>query len=166
MTFKEIKAQDLSFNPFSKLNKQWALVTAGTEKAYNTMTVSWGFFGFIWNKPVFNTVIRHSRYTFGFMEKENYYTVSFFGEEYRDALKFCGAKSGRDFDKAKETGLTPNFSKEAPFFEEAELILVCKKIYTGDIKPECFVGIDPKELYADNDYHKAFIGEIIGIYTK
>lgn len=167
MSFKEIKAEELQFNPFEKLNKQWALVTAGNREKFNTMTVSWGFFGFIWNKPVFTTVIRPTRYTYDFIKNHDYFTVSFFGEEYRDALRFCGAKSGRDYDKPKKTGLTPAFVKDdIPCFEEAELVIVCKKIYNDKIKPEGFVGVNPDELYPDNNYHEAFTGEITAVYKR
>ena len=51
MTFKSIPYESLSFNPFTKIGKEWALLTAGTEGNYNTMTVSWGALGFIWGKP-------------------------------------------------------------------------------------------------------------------
>lgn len=107
MSFKEVSVSDLSFNPFTKIGKEWMLITSGDENKWNTMTASWGFVGVMWNKNVIETVIRPTRYTIEFVEKNDLFTVSFFDEEYRKALQFCGAHSGRDCDKAKETGLNP-----------------------------------------------------------
>ena len=42
MSFKEIKAEDLQFNPFTRIGSDWMLITAGDEKKFNTMTASWG----------------------------------------------------------------------------------------------------------------------------
>ena len=57
--------------------KDWALVTCGDKEKFNTMTVSWGGVGIMWGKPVAFTFIRPQRYTFGFMETNGYYTMSF-----------------------------------------------------------------------------------------
>lgn len=82
----------------------------------------------MWGKPVAFTFIRPQRYTFEFIENNGYYTMSFFDEKYRDALKLCGSKSGRDIDKVAETGLTPAFTEDGiPYFAEAKLVLVCKR---------------------------------------
>ena len=89
------------------IGKQWMLVTAGTSEKFNTMTASWGGLGWLWNKPVAFVFIRPERYTHGFIEASDCMTLSFYGEEYREALKICGTKSGRDIDKVAATGLTP-----------------------------------------------------------
>ena len=89
------------------IGKQWMLVTAGTSEKFNTMTASWGGLGWLWNKPVAFVFIRPERYTHGFIEASDCMTLSFYGEEYREALKICGTKSGRDTDKVAATGLTP-----------------------------------------------------------
>ena len=62
-SFHEMDWKELSFNPFTKISKQWMLVTAGSEEKSNTMTASWGGVGFIWNKPVSFIFIRPQRYT-------------------------------------------------------------------------------------------------------
>ena len=88
MSFKEVSVSDLSFNPFTKIGKEWMLITSGVENKWNTMTASWGFVGVMWNKNVIETVIRPTRYTIEFVEKNDLFTVSFFDEEYRKALQF------------------------------------------------------------------------------
>ena len=96
MGFKEMKAEELQFNPFTKIGKEWMLVTAGDEEKHNTMTASWGAMGIMWGKNVATVYIRPQRYTKEFIDKEERFTVSFFSEEYRQALEVCGSKSGRD----------------------------------------------------------------------
>jgi len=169
----------LDFNPYKKVGKDWFLVTAGNESGWNTMTASWGFSGVMWGKNTFTTVIRPQRYTKEFIDKEEYFTISFFGEEMKKALSYCGAHSGRDCDKAKETGLIPMFIKDSSevyngeysfdvtSFEQAELVLVCRKSYVQEMLPECFTDkSNDEKWYAAKDYHFQYIGEIVQAYVK
>lgn len=165
-SFKEISPNEITENPFKLIGKDWMLVTAGDKSKFNTMTASWGGVGILWNKPVAFTFIRPQRYTFEFTEQGEYYTLSFFDEKYRQALNFCGTKSGRDYDKVKETGLTPVFSENAPYFGEAKLVLVCKKLYNQFLTEE---SLNDKALisnYANNDWHKMYVGEIEKVLVK
>lgn len=167
MAFKEIKIEELSFNPFVKIGKEWMLVTAGDEQGHNTMTASWGALGIMWGKEVATAYIRPQRYTKEFVDRSEMYTLSFFGEEHRAALNFCGTKSGRDFDKDKETGLTPFYVDGTTAYEEAELVLVCRKLYSQPMGPEFFTEdwIDGK-WYAEKDYHVMYMGEIVKVLVK
>lgn len=164
---KEINIKELKESAVSLFDDRWALITAGTENSYNTMTASWGALGELWNKDVCFCFIRPQRYTYEFTEKEDFFTVSFFSDEYKKALAFCGRNSGRDVDKAKETGLTPKAIDGSMSFEQAEIVLLCKKLAFQDIKPEGF--IDPtidNTCYAAKDYHRMYIGEIVKCYIK
>ena len=105
--FLNIAPASIEENLISLIGDKWMLVTA--EKAdgtVNTMTASWGGAGVIWNKPSAFVFIRPQRYTFEFTEEADIMTLSFFGEERRDALKLCGRVSGRDCDKIRDAGLT------------------------------------------------------------
>ena len=166
MSLHEIALSELNFNPFEKIGKDWFLVTAGDEKGFNTMTASWGFMGVIWGKNVFETVVRHNRYTYEFMEKNDLFTISFFDDADRDALKFCGAHSGRDCDKVKETGLTPIFTEGTTAFEEAKLVFVCRKLYDGDLDLEKLNADDRTKWYGSDPVHKQYIGEIVKVLAK
>ena len=164
---KEINIKELKENAVSLFDDRWCLITAGNEKGWNTMTASWGAMGELWNKDVCFCFIRPQRYTYEFTEREELFTLSFFGEEYRKALAYCGRNSGRDVDKAKETGLTPKAVDGSISFEEAEMVLVCKKLAYQDIKHDGF--IDPTidaACYPAKDYHRMYIGEIIKCYIK
>ena len=168
MALKEIDIKSLEkFNPFAKIADDWFLVTAGDENGYNTMTASWGSVGTMWGKSVAVTVIRPQRYTKEFIDKSDYFTVSFLKDGNKDKLSFCGTKSGRDFDKAKETGLVPVFIDNTTTFEQAELVLICKKVFAQDITPDSFLDktlID--RWYPEKDFHTAYVGEIVKAYQS
>lgn len=164
---KKIDIKDLGGNAVSLFDDKWCLITAGDKESYNTMTASWGAMGELWNKDVCFCFIRPQRYTYEFTEKNDLFTLSFFGEEYRKALSFCGSKSGRDYDKAKETGLTPKFIDGSVTFEESEVVIVLKKVAVQDIDPKGFIDetIDEK-CYPLKDYHRMYIGEVVSCYIK
>lgn len=164
---KKIDIKELKGNAVSLFDDKWCLITAGTKESYNTMTASWGAMGELWNKDVCFCFIRPQRYTYEFTEKNDLFTLSFFGEEYRKALSFCGTKSGRDYDKAKETGLTPKEVDGSVSFEESEIIIVLRKVAVQDIDPEGFIDetIDEK-CYPQKDYHRMYIGEVVSCYVK
>lgn len=161
------KLEALNVNPFKMIGKDWMLVTSGDESGWNTMTASWGFMGVMWGKNVVTAVIRPQRYTREFLDNSEYFTLSFFDEKYRQALSYCGKYSGRDVDKAAETGLTPVFVDGTTSFEQADTIMICKKLYVQDMDAGSFVdkSLDEK-WYPNKDYHKAFVGEIAEIYIK
>lgn len=165
--FTEISAKELNENPFKLIGDEWTLITAGTPDNYNTMTASWGGLGVLWNKNVVTIYIRPQRYTYEFIENNDYFTLSFFTQEYKKDLTFCGRHSGREYDKAKECGLTPIKIDETTTFDQAKLVLVCKKLYHDDIKPENFHDdLIDNQNYPNKDYHRLYIGEIIKVYSK
>ena len=165
--FKRVDPKSLDFNVFSAIGDRWMLITAGTAERCNTMTASWGGLGVLWGKNVATAYIRPQRYTYEFVEREDYFTLSFFGEAYRSQLALCGAKSGREVDKVKECGFAVATAEGAPYFEEADLVLVCKKTYWQDMDPTHFLDreIDSK-WYPEKDYHRIFIGEILEVLRK
>lgn len=166
MEFTEIKPTDLHESAVKLIGKDWMLITAGTPESYNTMTASWGSMGELWNKPVMFIFIRPHRYTYEFVEREDYFTCSFFDEKYRGVLDFCGARSGRDYDKAKETNITPVVLQNSVAFSEARLVIECRKIYFHDIDPQNFISQSIQKQYPKKDYHRMFIGEITSVWIK
>lgn len=164
--FHEVNPLELSCNPFQMIGKDWALVTAGDETGYNTMTVSWGNMGIMWNKNIVTVFIRPQRYTKEFLDRFDNFTLSFYEESSREALKLCGSKSGRDLDKIKAAGLTPVHENGTTYFEEARLVLECKKIYLDKIRPEGFLDPSIQKNYTENDYHLIYMGEITRVLQK
>jgi flavin reductase (DIM6/NTAB) family NADH-FMN oxidoreductase RutF len=166
--FRTIPPTSITDNVFKLIDKDWMLVTAGTLEDYNTMTASWGHLGIMWNLPVAIAWIRPQRHTFGFAEKYSHYTLSFFTETYRKALRFCGSHSGRDYDKAAETGLTPVETEGGHvFFREARLVLECRKLYADNLKEENFIVPEiARKHYPIHDFHRFFMGEIVQVLTR
>ncbi|MBQ8514186.1 MAG: flavin reductase [Ruminococcus sp.] len=167
MNFVKKEIAELKGNPFTQIGEDWYLITAGTKEHYNTMTASWGFMGVMWGKPTFICAVRTNRYTYSFMEESEVFTLCFFEKAYRPALQFCGTKSGRDHDKAKETGLTPIEIDGVMAFAEASRIFVCKKCYSEMMKEEAFTeSAVYDKWYGTDPLHKQFFGEILAVYEK
>ena len=169
MALKEIPVQELQMNPMTLIAKEWMLITAGNaERGYNTLTASWGHLGSIWGHggglPTSVVYIRPQRYTKEFVDREDYYTLSFFPEEYKKQLGYLGSHSGRDGDKVGKVGLTPVFDAGSTYFAEAKLVLVCRKLYRGSLKEEGFVdkGII-EDCYPNRDFHDFYVGEIVKV---
>ncbi len=166
MSFEKTDICSVSDNFTKMIRDDWALLTAGTRDSFNTMTVSWGMAGELWSKDVVAVFVRPQRYTFDFMEKHGEFSLSFFDSEYKKALAFCGSKSGRDFDKAKQCDLTPTAAGSTITFEEAKLVICCKKIAANDMSPESFIDPSISENYPKEDYHRVYIGEVTEVLKK
>ncbi|MDR1680641.1 MAG: flavin reductase family protein [Prevotellaceae bacterium] len=164
--FTPIDSKEIPDNAVRMMADSWMLITAGTPDRFNTMTASWGAIGHLWQRPVAFCFIRPQRYTFEFTEAHDGFTLCFFDESYRAALALCGRVSGRDVDKVKEAGLTPRILESGRVaFEEARLIIECRKIYSDFFSPEQF--IDPAaDIYPAGDFHKMYIGEILNVWIN
>ena len=160
--FQKIDPKALDKNVFSAIGDQWMLITAGTADRCNTMTASWGGLGVIWGAPAATCYIRPQRYTREFVEREEYFTLSFYGKEYHKQLQLCGSRSGRDTDKVKACGFTVRTAEcGAPYFKEAELVLVCRKRFAQAMDPDNIPEEIKTKWYPKKDYHILYIGEII-----
>lgn len=157
---------ELRVDTFSQFDKKWALLTAGTKDKFNSMTISWGGTGTLWGKPVATTYVRTSRYTHEFMDDNDYFTISFFPEDMKSMLGVFGSKSGRDIDKMNYEGLTAKEAGESVTFEEAELTLVCKKLFKQKLDEANM----PKEVveafYSGDASHDMYIGEVVELIKK
>ena len=161
-TFQPYPMELLEMNPFTKIGKEWALVSAGDKDKCNTMTVSWGGVGVLWGKNVVYIFIRDSRYTKEFLDHGDLFSLSFLNKDYRDALNYCGSHSGRNEDKFTAAGLTPAFRHNIPYPDEANLVLLCRKMAAVPITEDTFT--DPviaSKWYGDHDMHTMYVGEII-----
>ncbi|MBQ2008440.1 MAG: flavin reductase [Alistipes sp.] len=166
--FKEIDPALVTDNFIKNIGSDWMLITAGDHVAHNTMTASWGFAGYVWNKPAAVAMIRPQRYTYEFTEREDMMTLSFLPEEYREAMMYCGSRTGRGAEKIRAAGLSVAFTDhDVPAIAQARLVLECRKMYSGMLREENFVD---KELvdrwYPDGDFHKMYVMEIVKAYIK
>ena len=164
---KEINIRDLKENAVKMINDDWALLSAGNENGFNTMTVSWGGLGELWGKDVAFIFVRPQRYTKEFIDREGMMTLSFFGGEYKKEMGFCGKMSGRDCDKFAETGLTPEFADGTVYIKEAKHVLILKTVAVTEMTPDSFLDKEiDNSCYPNKDYHIVYIAEIVKTLEK
>ena len=172
----EKSVRDLPGSPVRRMGEEWMLVAAGNtgEGAgkWNAMTVSWGSFGLLWHREIACVYIRPNRQTSVYLDANSLFTLSFFNEKYHNALSFFGENSGRNTDKAAETGLTPIVFGDniaggraggAIAFGEASEIVVCRKIYIHDFDSKCFQA--KGDGLPESDDHRMYIGEVLTMLT-
>ena len=149
---------------FRQFGDSWGILCSGSMEDHNAMTIAWGGFGTLWNKPVVTVYVKPSRYTWQYMENNEYFTVSFYPEEYRDALIQMGTTSGRTTDKDAVSGLTPVPVGESVGYREARTTILCRKIYWDDLDTDRMPREVVKEVYSDIDRtQRMYIGEVIDI---
>ena len=153
-------------NAMKLIGKDWMLITAKDDRngRVNGMTASWGCLGVLWNKPVCVCFIRPQRHTYGLVEAQDRFSLAFFGEEHRAALRLCGRESGRDGDKLAAAGLTASELCGVSVINEARLVLICRKLYADDLKKDRFVDPALFAHYPQDDFHRMYVCEIEGAY--
>ena len=151
-----------------RIDREWMLLTAGTAERLNTMTASWGSVGVLWNRYMVNIFVRPERYTYGFIEEQDYFSAAFFGPRHHEALALCGAKSGRDIDKVAACNFTVAAGGEGGvYFQEADLVLICKKRYRTELDTAQMIDMDPGLYYGPHGgVHTMYMGEIVEVYAS
>lgn len=164
---KEIKANELSGNPFEKIGSEWMLITAKKGDKVNTMTASWGGLGIMWNKNVTYIVLRPQRYTKEFIDNADSYSLTFFDKSYQKTLGYLGKVSGRDEDKITKSGLTVDYIHDVPYFKEANEVILCRKLFETTFSEDNFIDKTLISVnYPNNDYHIMYIGEVQKVFIK
>jgi flavin reductase (DIM6/NTAB) family NADH-FMN oxidoreductase RutF len=153
----------------NNLYKKGAFLTVKSGDILNTMTISWGNIGFEWGKPIFTVLVRKSRYTHELIENTNEFTVSIpVNSNLKDALAYCGSKSGRTVDKFKECNLSLSDGKSVstPVISQCELHYECKIVYKQDMNPDLLTDAIKNSSYKTGDYHTIYYGEIVNCYNS
>ena len=167
---KEINYKDMTFNPFNLIGGEWMLVTAGNEQTGgNTMTASWGHLGCLWgsNDPTAIIFLRPSRYTKTFVDREGYFTLCVMDKSFKKQMAYLGSVSGRDEDKIEKAGLTPVYADHSVYFEQAKLVLICKKLYQSELQESGFLYQETIDKnYAQRDYHTMYVGKIEKVLVR
>lgn len=165
--FKKIEPQQIVRNPFTMIGKDWLLITAEKDGKVNTMTASWGGIGILWNKPVAYIFIRPQRYTKEFVDANNKLSLTVLNESFRKQLNYLGTVSGRDEDKIQKANLSLQYEDEVPFFEQGELVLICRKLYAQELKKECFLDSSVEtQNYPQKDYHTMYVCQIEKVLSQ
>jgi flavin reductase (DIM6/NTAB) family NADH-FMN oxidoreductase RutF len=166
--FKSIKYTEMSKDMLEQLQKG-AFLTVKEGDRLNTMTIGWGSIGYMWNKPVLIVMVRYSRHTFDLIDKAQDFTVSLpLNGQLKDALTFCGTKSGREIDKIKECNLKlkPGNKVNTPVLEDCDLHLECKIVYKQPMDEQQLTKGIKDRSYSNGDYHVLYYGEIVDVYVR
>ena len=161
----EVLISQLEFNPFSMIKDDGFLISAVKGSSTALMTAGWGLMGILWNKPVVTVYVRPSRYTFDFLKSGEKFTLSFFPEDRRDILRYCGSHSGHNEDKLSAISLRDSRIEDYIVYDEAVLTFACRKIYMREMDERLVLDKSITETYyADKDVHWSFSGLIEHVY--
>ncbi len=136
----------------------------GKERA-NGLTIAWGGLGVLWRKPCMTVYIHKDRYSKTIFDEADAYSVNFFGDEAKELLNYFGSHSGRNEDKAAVAQASIAKGDIAPYFEDAELVVLCKKMGQNDFDPNS-VDEGVKAWYAKSGVHTIYHGEIVKVLRK
>lgn len=142
-----------------------AFLCSGDKDSDNLMVIAWGMVGVMWKKKVFAVPVRESRYTKEFIERTNSFTVCIpKNGEMKEQIKFCGTKSGREYDKWNECGLEKLPAKSVDGFVVGgcDRYFECKVV--GKFEMTNMDVTPVAHYYTDDDRHTLYIGEIIEEY--
>lgn len=165
--FQNYPIEMLECNPFTKFGKEWALVSVSSKEIDNAMTISWGGMGVLWGKNVLFVFLRDSRFTKELIDKNEFFSLTFLDETYRDALSYCGSHSGKDENKIKNAGLSVAKKFDIPYIDEGNLVFLCRKLSATRITNESFISPEiEKTWYKDGDMHTMYVAEIMEVLTR
>lgn len=134
------------------------LVTAGASREeWNMLTVAWT--GTICTNPAMLYIsVRPERFTYPLIEKYMEFTLNLTTADMARATDWAGVRSGRDYDKWKETGLTPigGEAVKSPTIEESPLSIECKvkgimRLGSHDMIIANVVNVRADERWMDRD---------------
>ena len=140
----------ISMKPGTMLNPVPAvMVTCADRESSNIITIAWT--GIINSDPPMTYVsVRKERYSHRLIKESGEFVINLTTEELAKATDFCGVRSGRNIDKAAETGLS---------FVPAEIV-GCPMISESPVNIECRV-TEIKELGS----HDMFMAEIVKVHA-
>ena len=165
-TFQPYPIDLIEFDPFTKIGNDWMLITAKHDDKINAMTASWGGVGVLWGKNT-TFIFVDSRYTKELIDESDYFSLTFFDNSYKSAMKYFGMVSGRKEDKIKTANMNVNYYEEIPFIDEGNFVICCRKMSATPILPEQFLDHEIEEKwYADGDLHTMYVGEILQILAR
>jgi len=138
-----------------------ALVTCGaTPEEWNMLTVAW--LGTVCTDPAMCYIsVRPERHSFPLLEKCMEFTINLTTERMARATDWAGVRSGRDYDKWKETGLTPmpGLKVSSPTIEESPLSIECRVKRIEKFGSHCMLLADVLDVRADDRYINPETGE-------
>ena len=131
----------------------------------NVMTIGWGLYGcFYHDHPVAVVAVRPACFTFELLDQVGEFVLCVPTGELKDAVAFCGQRSGRDCDKFRETGLTPVRSThvQAPSIGECPIHVECR-IYHKQRPPHMILTPEHRAKPLA-EQHTIYFAEVLGAF--
>lgn len=104
------------------------LVSVGeNEQEYNLFTVAW--IGTVCTSPPMCYIsVRPERHSYDILKRTGEFVINLTTGRLARATDWCGVRSGRDYDKFKEMGLTPIMAEQvkAPIIDESPVAIECR----------------------------------------
>ncbi|MGN1280978.1 MAG: flavin reductase family protein [Succinivibrio sp.] len=165
--FIKVNPDSFDYSAFSMIGSDWLQITAADESRVNTMTASWGGLGVMFNKKAAFVFIRPQRYTKTIVDAESSITLQVLPKSMRDISAYFGRASGANEDKIGKSGVAVQKENGHVYFEQSEVVMFCKRLYSQDMLEECFSDSSIVDTwYKNKDFHAFYILEIKEIYVK
>ena len=169
-TFQPYPIDTLEFNPFTFIGNQGFVATAEADGKINTTTVNWGGMGIMFEKSVAFICIQDFKYTKELIDNSDCFSMTFFDPEkkqFKNAMKYLKAATGRTEDKIAAAGLTVNRNHDVPFIDEGNFVLILKKMAAIPVTPETITvpGVCD-DYYNKGNTDTIYIAEIIEILAR
>lgn len=135
----------------------------------NPMTIGWGLIGVVWGRPIFQVLVRPSRYSFSLLEEVPEFTVCVPApNELKEELSTCGTSSGRDIDKIETCGFATERSEHisVPYIADCAFHYECRVVHVNDVVNAT---LDPaliRRSYPQGDFHRIYYGHILGAFAR
>lgn len=145
-----------------ELTEHGAFFSVSGKNGINTMVISWGFIGMIWNKPCFIALVRPQRHTKKMLDGADSFTVSIpFGVDMKKELLVCGSKSGADIDKSKTVEFVKAKTVSSPLVKGCSVFYECRLLFSQPIDGKFMPADICGKFYKEKDFHIIYVGEIV-----
>ena len=166
--WRKIAPAEIKDNAIELVDGYKGILAMGNKEEHNAMTIGWGTLGVLWRKPIFTVFVSTSRFSHSLMEKNDTFTVSFFNKSHYDDVMYLGHHSGRDGDKISKTKLHLTYTENGnPMFDDAFLVIECRKIYDAPFDYEK-IDKECRKMYdgGKTGIHYEYAGEILNVFVN
>jgi flavin reductase (DIM6/NTAB) family NADH-FMN oxidoreductase RutF len=166
MKKREIKYNEVGKEALEILSKGAFLTTKASDEV-NSMTISWGNIGRMWNRPIFTVMVRKERHTYKLIEESNEFTVSIPYEDMKEAVAFLGSKSGRDMNKLEALNIKTVEGQviDTPILDIKGIHYECKVVYKTEMTDKNLKEEIRDKWYGKESHHTIYFGEIVASYV-
>ena len=129
------------------------MVSCGDEEVSNIVTVAWT--GTICTNPPMTYIsLRPTRHSYDIIKRTGVFVINLTTQDLVFATDFCGVKSGRDFDKFAQMGLTIERDEDyyCPMIAESPVSIVCETVEIKELGSHHMFIANVKAVYVDEQY--------------